>query len=325
MDLNNRGEIVGSSHRFFGDNGRAFLWRDGVMTDLSPQVGEGTGAVGINDHGHIVGNRFSDGQLTYFLFDGQLHDLPLAAFDVNGVGRVIGRVETDIGFSAAYQDRGGTVQVLPTFGGGPEATAHDVNDAGVIVGAADVRLRGFSHAFLWDGTLHDLGALGGDLSWASAVNDQGQVVGGWSMEPGSVSRGFLYDGATMRDLGTFGGDRGGAIDINNRGQILGSSYTRGFEGAPDVRRAFLYEDGTAYDLNDLIDARLGSRLEDAVAINDFGQIVASGYVNNQRHYYFLTPVPEPSLLVSALVGAVPFVSSRRRRRHDTRSSSRASA
>jgi probable HAF family extracellular repeat protein len=160
-------------------------------------------------------------------------------------------VNTDIGFSVAYQDRGGTVQVVPTFGG-PEAAVGDVNEAGVIVGAADVALRGFPHAFLWDGTLHDLGTLGGTMSGAGAINDHGQVVG-WSYTADETKQhAFFHDGATMHDLGTFGGERGGVGDINNLGQIVGSAYTSGQNGEPGASRPILYENGIAHNLIDLI-------------------------------------------------------------------------
>ena len=50
------------------------------------------------------------------------------------------------------------------------------------------------HAFLYDGTLRDLGTLGGSYSNARAVKSAGQVVGD------SNGAAFLYSGGVMRRL-----------------------------------------------------------------------------------------------------------------------------
>ena len=67
--------------------------------------------------------------------------------------------------------------------------------------------------------------------------------------------------------------------------------------------AFLYSNGQMMDLNGLIDPALHVTLDDARAINDNGQIVASNGSNG--HDYLLTPVPEPGtwalLCVSGLM------------------------
>jgi len=63
LDLNNRGEVVGASIAAPGPpngNARAWLWRDGVMTDLNTLVPENSPlylltAFAINDSGEIVG------------------------------------------------------------------------------------------------------------------------------------------------------------------------------------------------------------------------------------------------------------------------------
>lgn len=61
----------------------------------------------------------------------------------------------------------------------------------------------------------------------------------------------------------------------------------------------LYEDGQMLDLNTLIDPASGWYLTEAAAINDRGQIAATGYSNGRQHALLLTPtaVPEPSSLV----------------------------
>jgi probable HAF family extracellular repeat protein len=71
-------------------------------------------------------------------------------------------------------------------------------------------------------------------------------------------------------LGVLAGDAVSyAFGINSRGQIVGQSCTPGCAGS----RAFLYQNGTMYDLNALLDsASAGYDLIFANDINDAGQI-----------------------------------------------------
>ena len=60
--MNNKGQIVGGSMDATG-NSRAFLWENGVMTDLNTLISSGsslylTNGVDINDNGEIVGGAF---------------------------------------------------------------------------------------------------------------------------------------------------------------------------------------------------------------------------------------------------------------------------
>jgi hypothetical protein len=58
------------------------------------------------------------------------------------------------------------------------------------------------------------------------------------------------------------------------------------------------------DLNDLIPAGSGFTLEYAQGINDAGQITDIGTIDGAMHAYLLTPVPEPSSLVLAVLGGL---------------------
>ena len=84
----------------------------------------------------------------------------------------------------------------------------------------------------------------------------------------------------MTDLGTFGLDPVGEA-INNHGVIVGQSSTG----------AWIWSNGTFQNLNDLIPSGSGFTLTDATAINDNGQIVATGTSNStgQTHAFLLTP------------------------------------
>src|ERR1700747_3054829 len=61
-----------------------------------------------------------------------------------------------------------------------------------------------THAFLWkDGSLRDLGTLGGPVSFGQDVNDKGQVIGFSFIDPTTVHP-FFWENGTMIDL-TLGG------------------------------------------------------------------------------------------------------------------------
>lgn len=87
--INNRGEVVGAS---FSATSRAFVWRNGVMTDLNTRIPANSGwtldsANGVNDAGQIVGNGHLYGSPHAFLLTpcaevgrtGSFHALPANA------------------------------------------------------------------------------------------------------------------------------------------------------------------------------------------------------------------------------------------------------
>jgi probable HAF family extracellular repeat protein len=160
----------------------------------------------------------------------------------------------------------------------------------------------FGHAFLWspsapgatEGTMVSLGALPGEeLASAYAINADGVVVGEAAIGPDahafawtpSVPNGS--DG-TMVDLGTLGGTWSRATAINGAGDIVGVA-----EGpAPQAFDfAFLYRDGTMYDLNSALPSDAdGVILTAAYGITDTGQIVGGATVDQHSHAFLLTPV-----------------------------------
>ena len=94
----------------------------------------------------------------------------------------------------------------------------------------------------------------------------------------------------MRDLGVLPGDNESrAMDVNNSGQVAGFSENI-FE---DTRRAFLFSDGTLFDLNDLMVQNPGWKLVEATGINDRGQIVGTGLFEGNGRAFLLTPRGKP--------------------------------
>jgi probable HAF family extracellular repeat protein len=77
-----------------------------------------------------------------------------------------------------------------------------------------------AHAFLFsNGTMKDLGTLGGTGSEGLAINDSGEVVG-WSQTKAGTSDAFLWNGTRMTDLGPL--SQFYPHGINNSGQIAGT-------------------------------------------------------------------------------------------------------
>src|SRR5215208_3311948 len=126
--------------------------------------------------------------------------------------------------------------------------------------------------------VEDLGTLGGSRSWASAINDSGEVVGSSYLAGDQNNHAFLYKEGKMTDLLTLGGTSSEAKGINKSGQVVGWS-----ENSSGERRAFLYDSTNGMkDLNDLIPAGLGWSIDEATAINNNGQIAATGWPTSWR-------------------------------------------
>ena len=124
---------------------------------------------------------------------------------------------------------------------------------------------GAIHGFLWeDGSITDLGTLGGELSQALAINNRGQVAGDDGVHAA------IWENGSITDLGGFLSE---AFGINNQGQVVGSSQT-----ATGAIHAFLWENGSITDLGEL--AGLFSR---AHGINDRGQVVGTSATSDAFH------------------------------------------
>ena len=256
--MNNRGQVVGASKRNDSGKHQAFLWEDGVMKDLGTLGRSVSSAVAINDAGQIVGSASVRARRhgVYHVFVWE-NDVMTDIFD---------NVETASGLI--------------------HGSASDINESGHIAGSwKDPATGSATRAFLWeDGTMTDLGTLGGNTSHATGVNDYGQVVGFSSTASGTSARAstraFLWENGTMTRLGTLGDNYTVAKDINNSAQVVGYSKM------DSVTHAFPWEDG---DMTDLGTLRGSSSI--ATRINDVGEVV--GYIeydprpDSALHHAFL--------------------------------------
>ena len=297
--INVSGQVIGASY-FTPVLTHATLWNGTTATDLGTLGGTSSLAWAVNASGQVVGEHsFADSTTRAVLWNGTtatdlgtLGGRDSYAKGINASGQVVGSSNIANGPLHAVRWNGTTPTDLGTLGGSSSLGA-GINASGQVVGRADLTGDSAYHATLWNGTTAtDLGTLGGTHSLAFAINDSGQAVG-WSFAAGSnLQHAALWNGTTVIDLGALG-DFTSALGINASGQIVGS-FSKGF-----TSHAFLYTDGTMYDLLSLLEP--GSGVTDLYmsgygAINDLGQIAVNGTIGGRGHALRLDPVavPEPS-------------------------------
>ena len=321
--LNNLGWASGTSSVASGDI-HAALWSPGNVIDLGTLGGASSGVLWPvkNNHGLIVGvsetgvgdplneEGFSCGAflnmhghtcLPFLWNNGTMTPLPLLggnngfATGVNNAGLAVGWAETAVHdptckspqvlqFKALEWGPGAADQrVLAPLPGDATSAATAINDAGEVVGISgdcQFAVGRFSarHSVLWlNGHPLRLPTLGG-RGWNTpmAINNLGTVVG-FSDTPGDVVdgtltanfRAFVWSPLTgINKLPEFAGDGlNQALGINDFGQIVGVSF-----GGPNGSRGLLWQNGTVYDVNDLLPADSPLLVLAAGDINNLGEI-----------------------------------------------------
>lgn len=282
--ISNDGQVVGMSY-LPGGAQHAFRWQDGTMHDLGTLGSNESVAYGVNKAGQVVGmSRLANLTRRAFLWqNGAMQDLggggDALAYDINDAGQVVGEATfVDDEGNHAFLWQNGTMQDLGASLGGPISQAFGINKTGQVVGSA-YDATNASHAFYWDGTMHDMGA---GWSQAQSINASAQVVGGSS----TMGAAFLWQNGSAQSLGW----NGFAYDINDSGQVVGEDPSSG------AYHAVLWENGQVKDLNTLIPANSGWVLYSARSINTRGQIVGYGTHNGQTRAFLLTPLPPWTLM-----------------------------
>jgi probable HAF family extracellular repeat protein len=306
-------------------------------TDLIPLLGGGAsnGASSINNSGQVAGtavNSTSHNHAFRYDADGTLNDLgSLSAIEysvgnaINDSGQVTGAsdVTTFCGFTSPAFRTAPNSAIASTDSLGTlfannckSSDGYGINSAGGVVGygSQGVFANPEQHAIYAppSGPMVDLGILGGTPTafvaqgkhaTAFSINISGQIVGE-STYTGSPSVGETHafkatTGGGMTTVGTLGGTFSSASGINAAGDFVGYSGTTGDAAV----HAFLYTGGVMQDLNDMIPAGSGWVLVSASAINDNGQIAATGWLNGVQfvgHALRLDPLSQavPILITS---------------------------
>jgi len=169
------------------------------------------------------------------------------------------------------------MQDLGTLGGN-DAVASLINDRGQIAGFSYTNstpnpttgLPTVDPFLLENGTMMDLGSLGGNLGIPNALNNRGQIIGFSNLAGDQSSDPFLWDEGKLMDLNTstIGANPVTANDINDAGEIVGNAVFP--NGASD---AYLWKDGVATDLGTLD----GDCYSEAFAINSRGQVLGQSF------------------------------------------------
>jgi probable HAF family extracellular repeat protein len=299
LNVNESGQAVGQAETSAYDNEdfcafnfygfpsltkcRPFVWQIGGMTML-PTLGGANGfANGINNRGEVVGISETG------------NNDPNPACPVAQFAPVIWK--------------SGIPKPLETYAGDPDGIAAAINDNGQAVGASGTcssinPATGLylveDHALLWerDGTVHDLGNLGGSGGLAGkhacALNNKGQVVGHSQLPNNTTFHGFLWTKEKgMRDLGTVAGafDYASlALGVNNAGDIVGASLDANFHAIA----ALWADNGVAVDLNALIASNPGNlTLIQANSINSRGEITGLALTSSGEPHGFLAIPTHP--------------------------------
>lgn len=206
----------------------------------------------------------------------------LTSINDNGLITGFGSNHGDVGFTI----NGTTVTRLPALpSGGVDVEPIAVNGTGLIVGQADTTTSDFQAAEWQNGTVTTLAQLPGSFtSDALAVNSTGEAVGADVLLSDTDAHAVLFNNGTVTDLnapGTGLADSS-ANAINDSGVIVG----KGGNG-----HAFVYQNGHATDLNNLIAAGSGFTLVGANGINNNGVIVGTAVNSSGQTFGFkLTPV-----------------------------------
>jgi probable HAF family extracellular repeat protein len=181
----------------------------------------------------VVGN--SSGR-PFIYANGVMQDLGFAgqANAISGDGTTV--VGVDVA-SGAFSYSGGVKHDLGL--GSSDALAVS-NNGSIIVG--QYRATGGFHAFSYDGSVHDLGTLGGPSSAALGVSADGSVIVGYSDISTGGIRAFRHAGGTMTELPSLGGTHDEAYAVTPDGTVIvGLSGTQ----------AAMWRDGEVIDLGTL--------------------------------------------------------------------------
>ena len=320
--MSNSGWVEGWANLPDG-NLNAFLWHNGVLTDLGTLGGPNSDSGWPpNNSGNAAGGAetgavdpyaenycaYNDNLLCRAFFwrssTKKMIALPTLGGN-NGYGAgvnnwdvVAGNAETTTpepacaGTSQYFQLEpvlwiNGRIKQLPNFPGDPDGAANGINDWGQAIGWSGNCFTPV-HALLWqDGKVTNLGDLGGSYAEAIVINNVGQVTGYSTLSGDQYYHGFLWTWGKMTDLGTLFGDvSSSGYYLNDWGQVVGVS-----NDSSGNSRAFIWQNGVMTDLNTIMPSNSPFHLLAGMAINDVGQIALMALQTSTGDVHALLATP----------------------------------
>ncbi|MCG3197698.1 MAG: hypothetical protein GHCLOJNM_02188 [bacterium] len=286
LHLNNHSVVTGVYTDLEGES-RSFAWKIDPSGQDSLAIGfPGTAGMAIDDQGRVLGGFEERGRRHAFIWSASegmsMLEVPEgrrvvgAAMTPSGEALITARARERIQYTLFFLERGGALRELgqefPLAGG-----ALDMNAKGEWVGAR--RMGGGPSRGPWgarkailgnsQGEFQDLPAERAQTSAANGINDKGQIVGmvrSWSR----------FEEIAVRILG-----------------FVDSRFDTRF--VPRFRQrastlAVLWKDGELIDLNDLIPLESGWIVEEALDINNSGQIAGSGKFEGKSRLFLMSPI-----------------------------------
>ena len=261
----------------------AFVWKDGVTTDLGALPNGGNSfASSINARGQVAGAS-QNGEIDPLTGSPEVIAVLWKNSIISDLGTLGGNQSVANAISNSGQVAGAALNAVPDpFANSPLPC---INCGSFAQFFMFVPAATQAHAFRWTEAagVQDLGALGGPDSSASFVNQRGQIAGEFftsftantatgvpSVDP------FFWESGHMVDIGTLGGTFGYPFWMNNRGQVVGDSNL----ADDQTTHAFLWD--MKEGLTDL--GTLGGSNSHANWINDAGEVVGFAGLNSNTFH-----------------------------------------
>lgn len=284
--INDQGIIVGSVLRSIP---KAFVWRQGILDTLRGVASPST-ARDINNRNEIVGT-YGESPIKSFWWRADTMknidspgDRNIWVSAINSHGIVAGYYESSTTYtSTAFMWKNGTTQDL---GAGANSMALGINDSSVIVGKSTSGsiTSDSTSAFQWrNGLASKIPSSNYSQTEASSINNSGQIIGMGFIPFHGV--GLLWSGASLTEFHGPSADYIPLpISINNKGVVVGYCVNFNFDF---IAFGFFKEKVT--DLNTVISSSDGWHLSIATDVNNLGQIVGYGTLNNEPRGVLLNP------------------------------------
>ncbi|MBV9404810.1 MAG: PEP-CTERM sorting domain-containing protein [Acidobacteriaceae bacterium] len=260
-------------------------------------------ANGVNDTGTFIGTSLANNSPSVVESSGgQVKSLGISGYGtaINNAGQIGGGMITANGQVHAFLWSSGSLLDVGTLTGATWSSVYGINSSGQAVGTS-MAGNGTTSVFVSNGTSVQAIAntLGGASAHGMSINDSGTVVGN-AQTSSRYPHAFLSSGQGMVDLGTLGGTQSYAYGINDAGLVVGYSLL-----SDNTTHAFAYLGGVLVDLNTWLPASSGWTLGAAYAVNNSGDIVGVGTLNNQLYAVELVPSGPPAIMAEAPADPAP--------------------